>query len=441
MKMIHTILACLFLTAAVASAGHIEIRVSIKYFSATNDPAIGTAANAAITNANRVLDRQGRGLRLKLQEVIRLNPSLTLPSRTYWLNSSTSVQVSLFSWGQWWQDSDPNTDCDQPPPDLVNVSPNQLGPYDQTINRGDVLAGLWRQAMCNNKTTFVYRDNACNVYVIWGGYCGGVGSFPSDSSCTDNLFYVSGLGDNSLTLHEWGHWASLRHPFESTELAGIKNAVGDDDLDDTPEDAWEVTPLLFPLFGGVYLDFVNSVAQALYGSNFSTLNTAQADQVLVMGKIAQIKWITGTNWVVLNAAQQAELRLVWQNIMSYHKGAPPEEQWLFTEQQLDKAADSMAQFATRSTTATGRYWFFGGPTTDGTKPLGSSKRPHVNITNAIIGNASLAAGDIVIGRPGNYPVPGPNGTSLRLNKPCTIRATRGENVPGAQSGAFRIYGH
>ena len=423
-----------------AAAGHIGIRLSVKYFSATDIPSVTTDAENAVANANRVLDLQSRGLRLELQEVVRLNPSTPLPTRRFYssANPSDYVTLSLVSWNQWWPDADPSTGCHEPPPVFGNVSRTPSPPFDASINPGDELPDMWRKGICDNKSAFAYRTNACNIYVVWPQLCAGAGMFPNPSTCTDNLFYVSSLNDRSLFLHEWGHSATLQHPFPGTE--GTYEAVGDDDIADTPLDAHQVTPLFPPLFGGNYLTFINSVSQAIYGIDSTGLNNDTWIQVLTMAKIAKIRWVPATD-TALTAAQQAELRLTWQNIMSYHKGAPPEAEWLYTEGQLDKIADSMVSFSTRSGTATGRYWFFGGPVTDNAAPSGSSKRSFSNITSATLTNNALAAGDVVIGRPGSYPVPGPNGTTLRLNKPCTIRATRGTNVPGAQSGAFSIYGH
>jgi hypothetical protein len=441
MKFFFFILITALLMQPPGHAGHIEVRLSVKYFAATPDPAVFTSATNAVTNANRVMDLQMRGTRFVLQEVVRLNPSVALPTRRYYssANPNDFVTLSLVSWRQWWLDADPSVGCDQAPAEFSGVSRSTTPPFDLTIKPGDELSEMWREGICANKTAFSYRTNACNIYLLWPGLCAGAGSFPNPSDCSDNLFYVSSLDDRSLFLHEWGHWASLQHPFAGTE--GTFDAVGNDDIADTPVDAHSVTPLLPPIFGGAYLTFINSVSQALYGTDSPPLSDPQWAQLLTMGKIAQIRWISGNSWVALNAAQQAELRLTWQNIMSYHKGAPPEEQWLFTEGQLDKVADSMMSFSTRSPTATGRYWFFGGPTTDNAAPLGSSKRSFTNITAATVNNASLASGDIVLGRPGSYPVPGPPGTSLRINKPCTIRATRGGNVPGLPAGAFSIYGN
>jgi hypothetical protein len=441
MKALLLILAGTLLPLLTCRAGSIEVRMSVKYFGATDSPAVTTSATNAITNANRVMDLQLRGIRFVLQEVVRINPTVGLTVRRYYrsANANDYVTLSLNTWRQWWLDADPATPCHEPPPDFSGVSRTTTPPFDLTIKMGDELLDIWRKGVCDNKAAFAYRTNACNIYLVWPGLCAGAGVYPNPSDCTDNLFYVSNLDDRSLFLHEWGHWASLQHPFAGTE--GTYEALGDDDIADTPVDAHQITPLVRPIVGGIYLTFINTVSQALYGINSTGLSNDQWDQVLVMAAIAKIRWISGTSWVALTAAQQAEIRLTWQNIESYHKGAPPEEQWLFTEGQLDKIADSMASFSTRTPTATGRFWFFGGPNLDGSAPLGSSKRPFTNITSGTVNNASLAAGDTVLGRPGSYPVPGPNGTTLRINKPCTIRATRGTNIPGARSGAFSIYGH
>ena len=422
-------------------AGSIEVRLSVKYFGAADNPAVTTSATNAITNANRVMDLQLRGLRFVLHEVVRLNPTVGLTVRRYYRSANVNDYrtLSLDSWRQWWLDADPATGCHEPPPDFSGVSRTTTPPFNLTLNGGDELSDIWRKGICDNKAAFAYRTNACNIYLVWPELCAGAGVYPNPSDCTDNLFYVSSLNDRSLFLHEWGHWASLQHPFAGTE--GTYEAVGDDDIADTPVDAHQVTALAAPTAAGPYQTFINSVAQSLYGVDFAGLVTAEREQVLTMAAIAKIRWFNGFPFAALTSARQAELRLTWQNIESYHKGAPPEEQWLFTEGQLDKVADSMATFSTRSPTATGRYWFFGGPMTNAGAPLGSSKRPYTNITSATLSNGALAPGDIVLGRPGSYPVPGPDGTTLRINKACTIRATRGSNVPGAQSGAFSIYGH
>lgn len=434
-------LLLLFLLAGCGGLGArtIDLRLSVKYFAAADDPWVTVAAGNAVQNANGVLARQSRGLRFTLSNVVRLNPSLPLPSTRYYTSPTNSVTLQLFSWGRWWEDNNPDTWQAEPPPPLVNYSKSPGGPYTSTYLPSEELIDLWRAAVRDHQAEFAYSNNACNIYLIWPEYGGGAGMFPG-TFAADNIFYLSSLTDRSLILHEWGHWANLEHTFRSALSAGQKDALGDDDLADTPLDAWEVTLLPSPTIPPLvpdYQAYIDSVSQALYGRNYTdpTLGNTERDQVLVMGKIAALRWSLSSPWPVLDAGQAAEVRLVWRNLMSYHKGAAPEEQWLYTEDQLDKIADSMVAHASRASTFSGRWWFLGGPIKDNSAPWGSSQRPYSGLTSAIILNFSLAAGDVVIGRPGSYT----SGGALRLDRACTLRAARGANLPNAQNGAFRIH--
>jgi hypothetical protein len=144
----------------------------------------------------------------------------------------------------------------------------------------------------------------------------------------------------------------------------------------------------------------------------------------------------------LNAWEQDQIRLLNANVASYRTGKSSPYS-VFSEQQLDRMCDIISQptdgrdrSPTRATRS-GKYIFFGGPTTVPSAPSGSSLRPMINIANAHAAVTAYSStnfpekADIIIGRPGTYPVPGPNGT-LRINKPCTIRATN--------AGAFSIVG-
>jgi hypothetical protein len=146
----------------------------------------------------------------------------------------------------------------------------------------------------------------------------------------------------------------------------------------------------------------------------------------------------------LSAGEQEQVRLLNANIMAYRigKGSP---YGIFSEQQLDRMCDIISQATDgrdRSPTRaskSGKYIFFGGPTTLASAPDGSSLRPRTNIVNALAGVTVYNVpsipdkSDVILGRPGVYPVPGPNGTNLRINKRCVIRATN--------AGAFSITGH
>jgi hypothetical protein len=142
----------------------------------------------------------------------------------------------------------------------------------------------------------------------------------------------------------------------------------------------------------------------------------------------------------LNAGEIEQVRLLNANIMAYRAGKGS-QYGIFSEQQLDRICDVLSQttdgrsrVAVRGSTS-GKYIFFGGSMTLASAPLGSSLRPRPDIANAhnAVGTYTAPQTDVIIGRPGTYAVPGPNGTTLRLNRPCSIRATNG--------GAFSIVGH
>ena len=202
----------------------------------------------------------------------------------------------------------------------------------------------------------------------------------------------------------------------------------------------------------------NRLAVHIYGVNFSDL--VAGDQAGIINAVANPDaawWIKNARWGVwyckvdddliathdfnskfydeLDAWEADQVRLLNANIMAYRagKGSPF---GLLSEQQLDRMCDLISQNTNgmdRSPTRgweCGKYIFFGGPTTDWGAPVGSSLNSHATITSA---HTAATGRDILIGRPGTYPVPGPNGTELRLNKAVTLRATK--------DGAFTIYGH
>jgi hypothetical protein len=199
-----------------------------------------------------------------------------------------------------------------------------------------------------------------------------------------------------LAVHLYGlAFASL----PASDQAGITNAVAN------PDAKWWIKNARF----GVWYCKVDDdlIARHDFSKFFDEMNAWEADQV----------------------------RLLNANIMAYRagKGSPF---GLFSEQQLDRMCDVISQPTEGRDRSSirgwecGKYIFFGGPTTVPSAPLGSSLNSRATITSA---HAAATGRDIIIGRPGSYPVPGPDGTVLRLNKPVTLRATK--------DGAFTIYGH
>ncbi len=141
-----------------------------------------------------------------------------------------------------------------------------------------------------------------------------------------------------------------------------------------------------------------------------------------------------------SAGQRGQIQQLYQNIMAY-RGGKGSLYGNLSEQQLDRMCDQISgvpqtnggsdhRGATRALES-GRYWFFGGAVTDSGSPVGSSRNRFASAAAATVNNAALnsTGKDIVIGRPGPYTT---GGATLRINKACTVRATRG--------GAFSLRG-
>ena len=374
---------------------------------------------------------------MRCVERVVINPSIAPASITYWTGNisisatqdwhSAQVVVSLSNWFKWY--SNTGTDgCVVPEPDFsgwtAQFTPKGTQPTDvSTVNTKNA---LFNAAVVANPTTFSYRTDVGNVYIVSGSHCGGYGMFPNNNHAGTNIFVLNGVGDISFFVHELGHFSNLEHTFATKE--GTAGVTGDekDPLSDTLPDVWD--------FGSAPLPEVipaparwNSLANRMYGIvTYSGLNAAARTQVKVMASIGDQNF-GADNYT---ADELERIWQLWENIMSYHKGADPvSANWLLTDLQMDRWSDA---YALMRPIASGRHWIFGGPMTNAGAPLGTSRRSHTNIVGAV-SSANATGGDIVVGRPGSYPVPGPNGTSLRITKPLCIRATK--------AGQFSIYGH
>ena len=324
-----------------------------------------------------------------------------------------------------------------------------------------------------------YRSDVCNFYVRTGSG-GGVGAFCCSN--TDDNIVVQGYIDSNPGLHEIGHWFALDHTFrdvESNTKLALGNVIpfGGDGIDDTLKDFHQggytlnsIADLNYP--GNNYANltpaqqtsvdtgFRNHYAKQFYNVFYSSLNVTQKSVIdayrtrdlnsndtfsarnapLLLDLIANGNFGAPGAPVFfanLSAANQKKVDDLILNIISYHYGKGTVGQGHFSERQSDRMCDIISQTtAGRSrvlarSLGSGKYLYFGGSNTLPANPLGSSDHPHATIAEAQA--ASNLNNSIIIGRPGSYPVPGPNGTTLTLNKPVTLRATR--------DGAFTIYGH
>jgi hypothetical protein len=402
----------------------IRVRISVKQFA--NNPYIYTQQEIEtfLQTLNTRLASMERGLAFELSETVTLqaqNLPATLPSRNYYTGPNISTTLQLAAWNEWWLDADPLQGCAQTIPNFQAArSPNgtaeEITPQFEYIN-------MWQDAVKANKSAFQYRANACNFYLIWPDYCGGFGMFPGDDPDIDNLMVMSGFND-SLFLHEWGHWAGLFHTFASAE--GTRNLLGDDDIADTPTDTWEADPAPGTSnTSGPQFDFLNGISLRLYGISWTNLpggdSVAPRSEVLTMAKVAELKFLTPPFFFrrALTIAELDDIEATWTNIMSYHKHAPTLAQLNFSEGQLDKAIDNLSfvnPVSGRANVVSGLYHFVG---TRGSLFLrqGSSKNPYTTV-QAAVDAADPIGDDIILLRPGTYPFSG------TISKPLTMRATR-----------------
>ncbi len=418
---------------------HIYVDFSFKLLKTNtagpNPGATQTAIDDLCANANKVLDQQQRGWRIRCVERVEINPTLPPASRTFYTGTQIlgngnafhpNVQVvGMNNWYQWYSQLDANG-CAVAPANFSGWA-NQTTPAAEqavTIKYADQINDMFTTAVLANPVMFHYRTDVGNAYVIHGSNCGGYGMFPNQNHASTNFFLLSTVGDLSFFLHEMGHYSNLEHTFATKE--GTAGVIGDEGtaLSDTLQDVWDFgtnSPLLAEVTPAPAR--WDSLAQRMYGGNYSTLNGPQKLQVRTMASIGDQNF--GASYTT---DQIEKIWLVWENLMSYHKGADPDStNWLFSEQQMDRWSDA---YALQRPIASGRMWYFGG--NGGFIRFGTAQDPYLSIQSA---NAAASSGgaDIIVGRPGSYASPAANGASYTLSKPVTIRATR--------AGAFSIYGH
>jgi hypothetical protein len=421
---------------------HILINLSVKFIKHGADGPNPTQSDLTnlIARSNRMLDAQMRGFRLHIAESIIIDPEQAgaplNPITLYLTNSPPGgaripKQVSLVDYYQWWQ--------------TTNATLPSFGDDDGRAviyySNGDIsdnsTESLWT-AMCNmffaavrsNREAFCYRTNMANLFVVWPGYAGGQGFFPSGDHDNNNIFFVSSIDDVALFLHEFGHYSNLHHPFASVESIQ-KDALGTEvpDLADTPPDAWDINTASIP--EDSFASYTNAIRwNQLSAAMFHTTNYAGLgdDQRLYVRQMAFISHLTYSNEVLtadhrlpqLDTSAVTTMMKIWENIVSYHKGQDPDERnWIYSEMQLDIMSDTFR--SVRNKITTGKTQFIGGNRPDVSTAVGSSQNSFTNVADAVAAAAS-GGGDILILRPGNY------NETMTIAKPLTLRATRDGSV-------------
>lgn len=308
-----------------------------------------------------------------------------------------------------------------------------------------------------------FSNVACNFYILTN-WPGGVGWYDTNIIVQGGFWHDPGA-------HELAHWFTLPHPFTSTEKdtplpVGSLIEWGDDGFDDTLKDFHQgghtLDSLSLASFDKKYaelnvlqkaameIDFRNHYAKQFYNVDYSSLNAGQKavidayrirdrdsndsfsarDAPLLRDLIANGNFGAPGSPVFydsLSAANKKRVDDLILNIVSYHFGKGWPEFGIFSEKQSDRMCDIISrntQGRDRSSTRAsaiefGKYFFFGGPTTDAGAPSGSSLRPAATPAAAV---SAAGEKDVLIGRPGFYPNPG--GASFTITKPLSIRATK-----------------
>ncbi len=427
------------LLCGIAAAQTIEIRVSVKvisYGGEHNTGATQAAFDTMLAQANRFMENHRRGLRFVRSEFLVIEPGVPPPAHYFRKSDGEPVpsptpgdpdppdtfKVQPINLYQWWTNTlgEQPHECWRQPFPLYAENLTKIEPGD--VMRHDIFP----QAIRDNKEAFRYRDDQANLYVIWSNYCGGVGVGPGDNHAESNIYFVSGVDDVSLFLHEFGHFADLQHTFATAEGNNTPNAIGDENpaIPDTPPDVWYFDP--DP--DSVSSQFnATSLAQRFWGRTYGALSDYEKLEVRRMDRVGQLRgFSTG-----YTAAEVEELWRTWENLMSYHKGADNNpnglDNWLFSEQQLDHMTDIVNTI--RRPIASGRTWFASPTGYAGFDlPNGSNSPPYDGATTWSYGvpydlahavaAARVVGGDIVLLAPGTYP------NTLTIDRRVTLRATR-----------------
>ena len=235
---------------------------------------------------------------------------------------------------------------------------------------------------------FLFDPTAINIYIVNGQTAGACACGSPESF--DIIALSQSINPDWVIIHESGHYLGLPHTQD-----------------------------------GEKFEFTQGVPCTLSNSCDCPLITPGSDGIL--DTLADVScWdiddlsqnAFGANFAALNATQQLKVSNTFSNIMAYH-GSKPGSRNVLTSDQLDVMADYANGI--RDNVADGITWFVDRDNTS-VSPIGNSKSllgfggPFPTVQKGI----SIArANDIVLVRPGTY-----TDTTL-INKPLTLRATRG----------------
>ncbi len=372
-RSIITHYGCLLLTgwilAGSAAGQDIHWRVSVKFILDANGsrPSSGVLntteeVEAYIEYGNWVLDRSGRGYRLKLLEVLDVE------------NKSD------------WSAIDASNDGD-----------------------GDGVDDAWelRAAALDSFTfgdnAFLYNDSAINIYIVHGSTAGSCACGITTTPAPEDLIVLSqNLNPDWVVFHECGHFLGLSHTHSGQSGATCADAVpGDDGIADTLPDHSPTSDNCW--------DTADQIAINNYGGRTFAMLTA-SEQLLVNHTLSNIMSYHGSS--------AAPRDVFTGEILG------PADRSVMTADQLDRMTDWSN--GSRAYVASGKTYFVDVANTIALFPLGNSHPddlggawiggPFITIAAAV---AAAGENDIVLVRPGTYT------DTTTFDKAMVFRATRG----------------
>lgn len=235
--------------------------------------------------------------------------------------------------------------------------------FDEPILR-DTRNGIRDEAQ-DDPATYFWSTDAINVYILG-----------TDGSGTayDMVLLGQNLNSPNTPFHEFGHFFTLCHTFQcGCNGCDECPTPGDDEIDDTIEDS--------PCWGSATGQ--DSIANNAFGSDYATLT----------------------------AEQQAQVDLVFYNLMCYRY-----RRERLSPGQLDRMTD--ASNSKVNHVATGRTHFVDDDG-DPENQSGSSTEPYITVADGL---EAAGTGDIVLIRAGTYD------ESLTIDQRIYLRASRGNAV-------------